>query len=809
MLSDLLPNIRQHRHWILGLINVVLLFLMLLAAIFLATQRREAPQLILLLLLYVITVNLTLPAAQGAVGMVPIVSVTSILILDWQTALLLGAFSLLVAELARQLWNPIWDYVDVRRPVFMERVGRAVIYLLSIAAGGSVYQLTGGEFPPAVGESSNIYGFGFLILTYSITYLSLSFFLWLLNGGTGRDFVIRHAAPIMMVTLLAQPFALFGATAFGAGGLPIFVVYCLSVMFIAVLIWVNWQQRYILEERHHQFVILNAVGSSLRETLELREVLERTWRTLSVLIVADSYTVALKNEENDWRQSLQVIRGAGGHEFERSTLEANSAVRSAYKPDDFTRWVIENGKALDLTERNMHFAGRHNLIPPKPQPAAWFGVPLRTVDDVIGALVLQRYPPARAFNRWSREILLAVAGQASAAIQNARLYRETLRLFNLTDQALAERVKQLQALLDTMHEGVIMLDPQGTIVLVNNVAAGMIGRPANDLSHTKLRINDDAPKLGHEPQKLVHLLSQLQQEHVPHSALFTFDVNIESNNNHSSRRFIERMEAPVLAANKQVIGWLMLFRDVTDEHELAAHRRDLTRMIVHDLRNPVTTIISNMHLVDVLLGPDAGMEVAREAVGDARQSSYDMLDMVDSLMDINRMETGQLVVEAEAVSMPSLIDKVTKRLNVLASQRQILLTQQFAPDLPLAWADEDMIRRVVVNLVDNALKYTPSEGHVHCRVIEEPAQTQDRDCGIRCVVSDTGPGISEEYRDQIFKRFARTNKGGARIRGTGLGLTFCKLAVEAHDGRIWVEEHVNGGSEFIFTLPGVPILQEA
>jgi two-component system, NtrC family, sensor histidine kinase KinB len=809
MLSDLLPQNWRQKQWVIGVLNGVLLFFMLLAAIYLATQQRDAPQLILILLLYVITVNLTLPPSQGAVGLVPVVSVTSVLILDWQPALLLAAFSLLVAGLAQRLWNPVWDYIDVQRPNLLEHLGRAMVYLLSLAVGAGVYQFTGGEIPPSVGATRDIYSFGFLALAYSATYFLLSFLLWVLRVGSAREFIGKHAVPVLMVTLLAQPFALFGATAFGTGGYPIFVVYCLSVMLIAILLWVNWQQRYILEQQHNQFAILNAVGSSLRETLDLSEVLERTWRTMSILISADRYTVALLDENSGWKHSVQVVRRTAGIELEDAAKKLERDEGNTYAPDDFTRWVIDRGTALDLTTRDMHFAGRHDLVPPVPLPAAWLGVPLRTVNDVIGALVLLRYHPARPFNRWSREVLLAVAGQASAAIQNARLYRETLRLYNRTDQALAERVKQLQALLDTMHEGVLMLDPQGRIVLVNNVAAEMIGRPTNALGHEILNIEEDATKLGHEPERLIQLLEHLQNEHVPQSALFTFETTLENRTHGSSQRFIERMEAPVLAENQQIVGWLMLFRDVTEEQELAAHRRDLTRMIVHDLRNPVTTFISNMHLVDMLLPARAGLEAAREAVKDARQSSYDMLDMVDSLLDINRMEAGQLVVEAEAMNLGTIIERVTNRLGVLAAQRQINLTQQVDQNLPLAWADEDMIRRVLVNLIDNALKYTPSGGYVHCRAMAEPAISKDYEPGVRCIISDTGPGIPEENRDQIFHRFARTNKGGARIRGTGLGLTFCKLAVEAHDGRIWMEPHPAGGSKFFFTLPGIPILLEA
>ncbi|UCC52772.1 MAG: hypothetical protein JSV68_02165 [Anaerolineaceae bacterium] len=194
MFTNIFPGCWRQRQRFIGFMNGVLLFLMLLVAIWLATQRREAPQLILLLLLYVITVNFSLPPAQGAVGLVPVVSVTSALVVDLETAILLAA-------------------------------------------------------------------------------------------------------------LLTLPFALFGAVAFGSGGLPIFVIYCLSVMLVSILIWMTWQQRYVLEQRLHQFAILNSVGSLIRETLELTEVLNHTRLTMSVLIPADQYVVALLDGKEGWQLS--------------------------------------------------------------------------------------------------------------------------------------------------------------------------------------------------------------------------------------------------------------------------------------------------------------------------------------------------------------------------------------------------------------------------------------------------------------------------------------------------------------------------
>jgi two-component system, NtrC family, sensor histidine kinase KinB len=128
-------------------------------------------------------------------------------------------------------------------------------------------------------------------------------------------------------------------------------------------------------------------------------------------------------------------------------------------------------------------------------------------------------------------------------------------------------------------------------------------------------------------------------------------------------------------------------------------------------------------------------------------------------------------------------------------------------DLPPVWADADLVRRVLINLLDNALKFAPSGGQVNGRLQAEPG-SDNWEPGLRCTISDSGPGIPPQFRELVFDRYMRTNPGGAQVRGTGLGLTFCKLAVEAHNGHIWVEDGPDGGSQFVFILPGIPIIND-
>jgi signal transduction histidine kinase len=143
-------------------------------------------------------------------------------------------------------------------------------------------------------------------------------------------------------------------------------------------------------------------------------------------------------------------------------------------------------------------------------------------------------------------------------------------------------------------------------------------------------------------------------------------------------------------------------------------------------------------------------------------------------------------------------------LQPLLAHKDMTLMITAVPDLPPIWADAELVRRVLVNLLDNALKFTPAHGHITISMQPEPAQT-GYEPGVRCTIQDSGPGIPPDFRERAFDRYTRTNPGGAPVRGAGLGLTFCQMVVAAQHGRIWVEDAPDGGSQFVFTLPGVSV----
>lgn len=791
----------RERSWLRGQLEWVLLFGVLLLAVWLAMQSGDAPQIILLVLLYVVSINFSIPVHGGAISPVlPVVAMSSLFIMGRPAALLVLAGGFLLAEFARPLWLPLWHNTPLFHFPRRARAGRALLHLLALAAGGWLYSAAGGMVPFTAGESwldtltQSLGPLLWLAGGYGVALVLLSAVFWRWRGQSWRSYFGSTAVQVAAVALLGQPFALFGALTLTYVGLPGFVLFCVGAGAFAISSWIAWQRRAALQQQLEQFAQVNALGISLRQTLELDEVLALTHQQVNELIGSDHFAIILMDEHGRWQPQLLVENGRP------------QPLPSAYRPDDFTRWVIEHGRVLSLDEQTMHYAARHNLTPPLSRPAAWLGVPLLSGERVSGVMVLQRSQSGQPFSLWSQEMLLAVAGHVSAAIQNARLYSEVVRLYNLTDEALAARVQQLQALLDSTHEGVLMLDTTGRILLVNPVAAQLLGRPRHELQQQLLDPAGDATALGYEPEALHQLLHELGSGQRPSSRSHIFETRQPAGGGEARpvRRFIERNEGLVMTAEQQVLGWLMMFDDVTEEQERAEWRLNATRMIVHDLRNPITTLSTTINLITERLAEPAGDPHLLSLIASARRGSEEMLDMVDSLMDMTRMEAGQLVVDAEAMHLPPLLARVVDYMQPLALQKGIKLEQMVPPDLPPIWGDEEILRRVLVNLLDNALKFTPAGGQVQISLQAEPAGG-GAEPGVRCLIEDSGPGIPAEYKSQIFDRFVRINAGGAQVRGTGLGLTFCKLALEAHGGQIWVEDSPEGGSRFVFIVPGVPL----
>lgn len=221
-------------------------------------------------------------------------------------------------------------------------------------------------------------------------------------------------------------------------------------------------------------------------------------------------------------------------------------------------------------------------------------------------------------------------------------------------------------------------------------------------------------------------------------------------------------------------------------------KEDLQALVVHDLKNPLTTILANVAfaLRDARLSAEV-----REALDDVLGATRTMHRMVMNLLDISRSEDGALTPRLTDVNVPELLGSVVSEMTRRADEAGQRLELSASLRSPVVRADRDLLRRVVENLVDNALKYTPSGGTIR-------VEAEREDGRLRVSVRDQGRGIPPSQRERIFEKYAQLEQRDEPYLRTsrGLGLVFCRLAVQAHRGRIWVEDG-RPGSVFIFELP--------
>jgi signal transduction histidine kinase len=226
--------------------------------------------------------------------------------------------------------------------------------------------------------------------------------------------------------------------------------------------------------------------------------------------------------------------------------------------------------------------------------------------------------------------------------------------------------------------------------------------------------------------------------------------------------------------------------------ELENLRDGLTHMVIHDLRTPLTALSSGLSTMEACGELN---EIQQEILEISLQGANTLGAMINDLLDISKMEDGSLHLEHEELTAHDLVEAAVQQVAPLAVEKQLDLVTEIEPDVPPLQADRDKMLRTLVNLLGNAIKFTPQRGSVTIEV-------QCSDGSLQICVVDTGEGIPEEAFERIFEKFGQveSRKAGKQM-STGLGLTFCKMAVEAHGGRIWVESELGKGSRFSFTLP--------
>jgi signal transduction histidine kinase len=231
-------------------------------------------------------------------------------------------------------------------------------------------------------------------------------------------------------------------------------------------------------------------------------------------------------------------------------------------------------------------------------------------------------------------------------------------------------------------------------------------------------------------------------------------------------------------------------------------KRDLTHMIVHDLKNPLSATLGSIECVLHMNQDTLGPETKKLLILGAK-SGRELLRLIQNLLDMAKMEEGQLKIHPEYFSLLELAGQCVDDLEIQIAKENKVISVEVDNHLPKAWADRDLVHRVLANLLTNALKHTPAKTEISIHV-----RLDHKSKAFVVSVQDTGEGVPSDFKERIFEKFSQAEAKRRNTRvGSGLGLTFCKLAVEAHGGKIWVDSEPGMGSEFFFTLP-LPVSSE-
>src|SRR5213595_3152703 len=253
--------------------------------------------------------------------------------------------------------------------------------------------------------------------------------------------------------------------------------------------------------------------------------------------------------------------------------------------------------------------------------------------------------------------------------------------------------------------------------------------------------------------------------------------------------------APFLALNSNVL--FCLVTDFTFERIEKARlqstlqtRDDLTHMIVHDLRAPLNLVTGYVDILEQMASDKLNPDEA-ECVTGAKQGAENMCDMITTLLDVGRLEAGEMPLRLQDHDLGQIAREAADRFIPVLRDRT--LRCEMSPEPVAVSCDGDLIRRILENLISNALKFTKSDGTIQINV-------ERKGVDVTISVRDNGEGIPRDQHKHIFEKFGQTNSGRQHRRSTGLGLAFCRLAVEAHQGKIGVKSEPGKGSTFWFTL---------
>lgn len=513
-------------------------------------------------------------------------------------------------------------------------------------------------------------------------------------------------------------------------------------------------------ESQRQARVMTALANSaaaITGSLNLEEVIQRILEQISQALRVDVVSLALIEP----RQNELVFRASTGKSSQNVVgirLKMGQGIAG---------WVAEHGQGVivpDVSKDKRFFGDVDKQIGFTTRAIA--AAPIRWRGQVIG--ILEALNPANdTFDPDALLVLTGIGGLAGSAIRHAQLF-ESL-------QAAHQRYHDL---FEDSIDPIFITDWSGAIIEANRQVEQITGYDSKALR-----------------KKSIDQFSVVEKEIVGEDFARPALGETVSYETSISTRFGSLIPVQVNVRKVQIEGvyhlqWIL--HDISERKNLETLQNDLISMIYHDLRSPLANVVSSLDVLATML-PLEDDPSLRSLLDIAVRSTERIQRLTNALLDIRRLEAGQSVVHPHPFAPADLLQEAVETIQPMAETKKQEILLDLTGRLPDIQVDCDMIRRVLINLLENAIKYTPSESRVFVGARSSAPF-------VEMFVQDNGPGIPASERERIFDKFWRLHEK-TEHRGYGLGLAYCRMAVEAHGGRIWVESEPGEGACFKFTLP--------
>jgi two-component system phosphate regulon sensor histidine kinase PhoR len=561
--------------------------------------------------------------------------------------------------------------------------------------------------------------------------------------------------------------------------------------------WQNLASR--LEEQTRVFWAIDSISTAINSTETTEELLQSALGRIAEVTGAHRGGIYVPQPDGTW---LLAVR----HNLPEDLNEK----RSVLAPDEpALRLVLESGGPVTRSERLEESGGFVSRAAKEAGTQSWAAITIVAVNTIWGVLTLSSHN-YNAFNMVHLELLRVVGQLLGLSISNAVMHEKALVA---ADSEFRRRVAEMETVLGSMSDGLLMCDNSGTIVRANRAAARILGMPMSSLVGSCVLSGAWRAASGEHA-------GEDDGQDWPLGRVF--ERGDECRNYHI--RWVVREDERVLSLTASPVrrpgggrdGAVILVRDITEEREADVMKEEFLSILSHELRGPLTVISGYAQMLSRRLGR-LGLQEEVNYVSLVKENALRMSGMVGDLVDSGRLESGVQAINKEPGDLGALVMSVAGRISTEQSHAPNFHTVdvRIESDLPQVEMDARRIDQVLTNLITNAVKYSPSGGAIMVAVERTPPEkhfvlpaseyttAELAPASLMVSVTDQGAGVPPEERRRIFDRAYRGDRGKEiSAQGLGLGLYISRLAVEAHGGHIGVEEGPGGvGSTFWFTVP--------